>query len=81
MLAIAYTYARDHRAAQALYLGLSGMYAENPVVWLGVLGEIRCASGDVPAAQRADSVSLRTLGRRARARSAVFVGIWRNSRT
>jgi len=58
MLAIAYTYARDHRAAQALYLRLSGMYAESPVVWLGVLGE-SLRLGDVQAAQRADSV-LRT---------------------
>jgi hypothetical protein len=55
MLAIAYTYAKDHRSAQALYLKLSGMYPESPVVWLGVLGE-SLRLGDAPAAQRADSV-------------------------
>lgn len=55
MLAIAQTHARDHRAAQALHLRLTGMYPGNPVVWLGVLGESQ-RLGDVPAAHRADSV-------------------------
>jgi hypothetical protein len=39
MLAIARTYAGDHRGAQAIYMDLTERYPNEPVIWLGLCGE------------------------------------------